>query len=736
MPRIPGPSDIPDVAVQNTRRVVDVPVDPTGQALQEFGRAAEQVAGRVREARVKSALAEADLDATRELAAIEKSGLTDDDPDTFAQRAREAATKVFAERGAKLRDGMARRAWELRSKEALGTFELRAADVSRRRSVDLARADLTRLGETARRDAVDPTLPPEVRARAEANYKSVVQGYVERGVLGDGDAAQEIARFDTTLRTERGRQSAATFAERIDSIAGTLAAAPQRFDELVGGAVADIQADQNLDAEVKTRLIGAARQGAAVSTVQALIEADPGRTLKLLQSEKAGGAFAALGDKRVALINAAQSAVRQRKVEFETRVRQTMTDHVQAIQMGLPVDKPLPIETVRAAAGDIAASNYEFAVTTASAFAGYKTAPDADLLAAASQPDPDPSKGPKALRLIQAQRQAAVSALNQRQTDPVGWAIQSRLAPEAGVAAAFNSGDVGAITNALKTRATYMTTLAGRHRTVKPKPLTADEAKQMGQWWRTLSGGQRAELLTQWSRTLPAEAYGELAKQLQPTASLMPMVASLVTQQRSAGTGIAGRDAADILLRGEDLFNPAPDKDGKVVKMNLDMPKQSELDTAWQAYVGNAYAGAEREEREAKEAFRYAYAALGQSGGRLNGMYQADIGQQALMIATGGVSKRDTKSGKVVDRVLLPWGMDEATFNASVNAGVKNLSTKYEVLRGYSGADLKMRALGYRGSVAQYGVSMPGGGTIVIEVDPRLPAAKQAVSPSPAAPKP
>jgi hypothetical protein len=126
---------------------------------------------------------------------------------------------------------------------------------------------------------------------------------------------------------------------------------------------------------------------------------------------------------------------------------------------------------------------------------------------------------------------------------------------------------------------------------------------------------------------------------------------------------------AQLMLRGEGLINPtAADRkaDGKGKPMV--MPKEKDLDGAFDGMAGDAYRGRPDAHSIALQASKAVYAALSSDVGDFSGEYDSRRWQQSVELATGGVT--DVGGAKVVK----PYGMGDGEFKDAVFSELGKLS--------------------------------------------------------------
>lgn len=287
MPRLPGPEDVPEIGLRNTR---DVITPPRSAVLDEAVRTVDRVGelvGRIADQQNEVALNRADVETAVELDTIRERYRTDDDWETAPERAREEADAALKARGATLRGAAAQRAWEMRSAERLGRFHLDMRGQSRERGAAMARADLLKLGEASEAAAGDLANSEAVRQTAVQAYAAAIDSALERGMLDPDDAARLESAFAANVRSRVQDGLRAEVTERIALDPGELA------DELE-----DPESDfRTLDADERARLVRQARAGAASMAIDDALEHTlrTGEIVGETHPRLAGG-WVALGD--------------------------------------------------------------------------------------------------------------------------------------------------------------------------------------------------------------------------------------------------------------------------------------------------------------------------------------------------------------------------------------------------------------------------------------------------------
>lgn len=586
---------------------------------------------------------------------------------------------------------------------ALADFSA-AADQARRETFDAApdgwrgvtttlEGRLNKISETA--IAAAPT-PSANRFLSEALYAA--RGRVLAQASDEEYAARGAWQVDT------GRAA-------IDTWAGVIAADPSQYDAAIA------QTEETLggisDANARRDLTTLAQGAYAASAVQGMIERDPSATLRALRDPNAGGAVAALGADRSRFINAAENEIERRAARWRASVRDRLASTYDAWELGGDAANAPSVETVRAALGSDAASEYEARRLAFSAVSEFQSMPNAELnRIATAVPGNDASLEER--RALRARAGAAASVLAQRD-NPVAYATRRGLLDDGQTMAdAINGGDVSAIGALVRSRSAVLSEQAaslGDGRERARAPLTETEAQGLRRMLNDLSPDARASALQTLrgptpARTGPAardNAYQALIAQIYPPESAAAEFggATLLTRRpqavvRSGERAITGTEAGRLMLEGARLLNPTPGPgDGEARAAPLvNMPGGGALEAAFDDYVGDALRDDPIAYQRAFQGFR-AYMAgaasergvnvnsLRVNGGLLTGDASATaLAREAAAAAVGelrpnrhgGVNNPDTD---LPSRTVMPWGMSQDRFNASVRAGWAGIRARY-----------------------------------------------------------
>jgi len=226
--------------------------------------------------------------------------------------------------------------------------------------------------------------------------------------------------------------------------------------------------------------------------------------------------------------------------------------------------------------------------------------------------------------------------------------------------------------------------------------LSKTETKAFTGWLNGQAPAARLNVLQQLRQTMPDEvSYTSLLKQIAPGSPLTAIAGTTLDRpiagnqpswfnQTYATSPIIGQR----ILEGEEILRA---KDEKGIKSNFPMPKDTELQTAFQAAVGGTSSDLFRGRPDTLDsyyaAYKAAYAAEASHQGVTNGVLNSTIAQK---VAEGVIGNATTYGHT---SLVVPSGMDPTKFEGAVNAA----STAALRVGGYSDTDQQaLRGYGLR----------------------------------------
>jgi hypothetical protein len=213
------------------------------------------------------------------------------------------------------------------------------------------------------------------------------------------------------------------------------------------------------------------------------------------------------------------------------------------------------------------------------------------------------------------------------------------------------------------------------------KPLLPQEATQLTAALNDATPKEQADVFAGLRSAISdPSAYRAAMQQIAPDAPVKAMAGMLSAKQTQLTTGthwfkpddsIASKDVAAIMLQGEQLLHPGKtdkSEDGKP-KIGLYLPEQNTLQADFMNATGSAFAGRPQAADIAFQAVKAYYVGRAAQTGRLaasNKDIDTDLVKEAITNTLGGVS-----SYNGAGEVLMPWGMDESTFDDRVSVALQ-----------------------------------------------------------------
>lgn len=247
------------------------------------------------------------------------------------------------------------------------------------------------------------------------------------------------------------------------------------------------------------------------------------------------------------------------------------------------------------------------------------------------------------------QARAAADIVQQRQQDPVAYAIQAgdfKLQP-------LEPQKPAEFTEELKRRSAA---LGGMHEKYgAASVLSKKEAEVLGKQFDLLPADRKVEQLESMRASIADDTvYASVLNSIRPDSPVTALVGNIA----AAGS----KNNARMIALGEDLLNPS--KAGKSTdgRGAFPMPPETDMRQAWVDAVGDAYRGYPEAEATAYQAYKAYYAASAAQKGFNDPKQGANesLVRDAISASTGGVMRwstdwfgNDTPSANLI----LPYGM-------------------------------------------------------------------------------
>lgn len=201
--------------------------------------------------------------------------------------------------------------------------------------------------------------------------------------------------------------------------------------------------------------------------------------------------------------------------------------------------------------------------------------------------------------------------------------------------------------------------------------LTKPEAQAMAAAMRSFPTAARVQYLEA-MRTSVADpvAYRSLMQQIAPDSPVTAVAGNILAAQAWTQAGGLFSDdvkfdpkkVATTILQGESILNPMKaDKKEDGRGGNFPMPKNPDMERAFNDYAGKAFSGDAAGYSAAYQAYRAYYAGKASEMGVLSDAMNDSISREAMLAVTGGVNDFNGNG-----EVLKPWGMGDHNFESRI----------------------------------------------------------------------
>lgn len=202
----PGPGDLATPQAVNERIVVAPPVAPPSGVAEQVGVQADvanKLLATLRGQQQQNDVNAADMDASVRLTALRDKYKADKDWQTAPARALAEASEMLGTYGQNMRGVAAQNAWKAQTAQLSTSFHAQVSSDSRQTGVDQAKGEVIAIGDKAVDIAGDITQPLDVRQKAVAAFAASLQGAVDRGLIGEDEAAAREKQFADEAKAKR-----------------------------------------------------------------------------------------------------------------------------------------------------------------------------------------------------------------------------------------------------------------------------------------------------------------------------------------------------------------------------------------------------------------------------------------------------------------------------------------------------------------------------------------------------
>lgn len=242
--RLPGPDDVAQARVQNTREVIDVPVDPMGRVFENLGAAGAEIAQKLIDQRDRNQLVSAETAATQEMDAAMREIEQGADPTQYEQQFRTRAEEIVARQVQQ--HGMSRSAataWREHGAALLTRGVIASRESSQRRMLADVQASATSVVAEQQRIIQDPNSSEEAVAAAVERARALLD---KSTLLGADDRA---AMMQGVINTQAQRQRTTAMNAQVLATTDAIFAAHDSYAERLAAARAIPNAELRMRAE-------------------------------------------------------------------------------------------------------------------------------------------------------------------------------------------------------------------------------------------------------------------------------------------------------------------------------------------------------------------------------------------------------------------------------------------------------------------------------------------------------
>lgn len=286
-------------------------------------------------------------------------------------------------------------------------------------------------------------------------------------------------------------------------------------------------------------------------------------------------------------------------------------------------------------------------------------------------------------RVVAAWRQIYDAQREQARTDPVSFAVRQGfvepLAP-LDLANPYSQGE------AMQERFAVARGVAAKYQ-APLKPLTSAETALLSATLKAAGPTQKREYFGQLAQAAGQdyEGYSAIMSQIAPDDPATAVAGTYQFRGRSK--------AADLILRGQAVLNPAKKEDGKPVDGGKlwPMPPEKDLKTGWTSYEKDAFAGHPGARNAMYQSAMAIYAAKSVDEGDSTGVINTGRWEESIRLATGGIEKHKGRA------ITLPYGYEYGQFTDALRSRIDLVVEQGRLKAGQSRAtleDLPLEAVG------------------------------------------
>jgi hypothetical protein len=191
------------------------------------------------------------------------------------------------------------------------------------------------------------------------------------------------------------------------------------------------------------------------------------------------------------------------------------------------------------------------------------------------------------------------------------------------------------------------------------KPLTTEEANLVSAMLKVSSAQDKRHYFASLSQAAgdDYEGYSAIMGQLAPDDPATAVAGTYAYRGRT--------QAADLILRGQQVLHPMKKEDGKPDQGKLwPMPPDKDLRANWQSYEKDAFAGHPGARNAMYQSALAIYAAKSVDEGDATAVMNSGRWDESIRLATGGIEKHKGKA------IVLPYGYEYGQFRDGLRARI------------------------------------------------------------------
>lgn len=280
LPRSPIAQDVQNNYTPVREARMD-PSDPVGRSLEQAGGVVHEIGVRLADSKIVADAADASIRLRsrldEEYRLIEND--TVGDPAGLESRFRMRASQVVNEEASRMQSPALKRAFGQRAAESVETYSISMRDVTRRRRVEVAKADTIRVGTAYEDLAADVSKSPELVKQSRDDYLALIERQHRLGIYSQDQAEQLRIGAQKTYEQAISDRHLLNVDDLIDQ--GRYGEARAHFDSI------DHEILPAVRQKAKAAMDAATREGAAIQKADQFWDESEGNWNRFLEKTRA-----------------------------------------------------------------------------------------------------------------------------------------------------------------------------------------------------------------------------------------------------------------------------------------------------------------------------------------------------------------------------------------------------------------------------------------------------------------